>query len=205
MMILLHVLFTVTGAFGASLGAELSGLTWASKRLHLLVAVDAIALILFCKLLKKDEALLGDYMAIPVVAVCAAAKVGCVIFRCCYGLVLYVNAQGVEVRFPSQIVELGLWITLILILFLMTKKGNVKGVLWPIMMIWFGFLRFAADFMRGFSIERNFKIMGMQAGQFWSLLVMLMGVAYLYYLLRKSRGRNPSVKEMIRQLLGMKA
>lgn len=205
MMIVLYVLFTVTGTLGGSFGAVLSGLSWVGKRLHMLVAVDAITLTLLCKLFKKDESLLGDYLAIPVVAVCAAAKVGCLIFGCCYGIELYVNSQGIPVRFPSPAVELTVWVLLAVWLFFVSKKGRAKGLLWPIAMIWVGVLRFLVDFMRGSLLERTLRILGLPAGQLWSLVLLLMGVAYLFRALRKSLHRNPSFKEMLRGMVGWNA
>lgn len=204
MMIALHILFTATGAFGASFGAVLSGLTWVGKRLHMLIAVDAITLTLLCKLLKKDESHLGDYLAIPVVMVCAAAKVGCTIIGCCHGIVLYENAQGVQVRFPSQIVELSAWILLAIGLFFIEKRGEAKDLLWPLAMIWSGVLRVMVDFMRGSLIERTLKIMGLPAGQFWSLFLTLLGVIYLLRALRKRLSKNPSPKEILYSLFGLK-
>lgn len=204
MMIVLHILFTITGAFGASLGAVLSGMTWAGKRLHMLMAIDTITLTLFCFLLKQDAKRLGDYLAIPVVTVCAAAKVGCVISGCCYGVVLFVNENGTELRFPSAAVELSCWILLSLGLFFIAQKGYAKGFLWPIALIWFGVIRFFVDFMRGGFLERHLKILGLPISAFWSLIVMLMGIVYLICSFRRYRGHMPNMKDIFRLIFGLK-
>lgn len=204
MMVILHVLFTITGAFGASLGAVLSGMSWAGKRLHMLMAVDSITLTFLCKLLKEDENHMGDYLAIPVVAVCAAAKVGCVLCDCCYGIIMFVNSEGVAVRFPSASFELGMWILLVFWLLAVERKGTVKGFLWPIALIWFGILRFLVDFMRGSSIERQLTLMGIPIGGFWSLVVLVMGVTYLICFFRRKYERNPSLMEMLRISIAQK-
>jgi prolipoprotein diacylglyceryltransferase len=169
----------------------------------MLVLVDALTAIAFSALFKKDEHHLGDYLSVPVIAVCAAAKVGCVIIGCCYGVVLYVNEQGAEVRFPSAAVELAVWILLDIWLYTRERKGNIKGFLYPVAMIGAGFARFALDFMRGSLKERELKILGIPLGAFWSLVLLLLGIVYLNRLFKKKKNRRPTIKESLKIVIGV--
>lgn len=195
------LVFTITGTFGASLGAVLSGLSWSGKRLHGMVFFDAIAVLLFCFVSKKKNGHIGDYISIPVISACAAAKVGCVLEGCCYGTVLFVNGQGESVRFPSQAIELLTWITLIAVLFYIEKKKRSKDLMLPISMVWFGILRYFVDFFRGSAIEKKPILLHTPAGRLYSVCTLLLGLMLLFFALRKKLGRTPKVKEYLKSLV----
>lgn len=198
-----YLLFTITGAFGASLGAFLSGMTWSGKRLHLLMAVDAVFITLFSKLIKCDELQFADFVSIPIVSVCFAAKVGCTIFGCCRGILLTVDAQGVPVYFPSQAFELVIWVLLLIWLLYLERKGTARGLLWPVAMVWFGIFRFLVDFLRYVPDGTHYLIAGIPAGQFWSLFELLLGILYFVRYYATLRRSKPTIVDFIKSLCGI--
>lgn len=203
LLIGIHILFTITGTFGASLGAFLSGLMWSGKRLHLLMVVDTITLLIFCRIFKKDDKIIGDYLSIPVIAVCVASKIGCLSSGCCKGIVLFTNDMGNLVRFPSPAFELAGWVSLMIYLYIIEKKGRANGMLWPIALIWFGVFRCLVDFLRESYASSARVFLNLPGGQAFSLLALLCGVTYLFSTLKKINGKTPNSKEFIYAMVGL--
>ena len=201
----LHIVVTILTTLGANFGSFIGGMSLLGLRLYGILLLDTFALFVLARVFKIEIGMLGDYLGPGIIAVCCIVKVPCIIDGCCYGKELFVNSSGVAVRFPSQIVEFSIWALLTIWLIWIERKGNHKNYIWAITSIWFGIIRFLVDFMRGNAVEMRLEILGMPAGRFWSLVVAILGCVLLFLLFRKYQKRSPSIKEMLRLIIGMKA
>jgi len=202
-MYFLLFIFTLTGALGSNMGSMISGGALAGRRLYGLMIADTVALVVGCRILKKDLGKIGDYISVPILSSCCGGKLNCLLDGCCYGFVMYMDTAGEAVRFPSQIFELVLWSLLSLWLIILEMKEHANNTLWALAMIWFGLSRYIVDFLRGSPSEKAIFVIGMPGGQFWSLVLFLMGLAYLLYSLKRIYGRVPTVPEFIAAMLGL--
>jgi prolipoprotein diacylglyceryltransferase len=202
-MISLYAVVTALTILGANFGSAIGGFSWKGLRLYGILMVDTVALFAMSWLFRMEIGSLGDYLAAPVIGICSIVKIPCLCYGCCYGIELYKNAAGDMVRFPSQFVEFSIWLVLTVWLVLIQFKGNHKNLIWSIATAWFGFLRFLVDFFRGSALEMRLRIFGLPAGRFWSLVVLAMGIAFMFYSFRKYWGRNPKLIECLRILVGV--
>lgn len=108
----------------------------------------------------------------------ALLKVKCIQDGCCYGRVL--TADGV--RFPSQIVEMLHALLLCAVLLMMIRKGKNRGRVYAWYMILYGAGRFLLNLLR----ETAPFLWILSAGNFWSLVAMAVGCAWLYLLKKKT-------------------
>lgn len=202
-MLLIYVVVSVVGAIGACIGAVISNESMLSKRLYGLMLFDTALLFVLSPLLKVRLDDLGDFVMVPIMAVCFSSKIDCLVKGCCYGVTLWSSSQRGEVRFPSAIFEMLIWGIMTLLLLAIERSQMAKGALWPIGMIWFGIARFAVDFLRGSAWEKRIFVLGLTGGQFWSLVVLLIGAIYLYILLMHRFERKPRIKEWLYAVIGI--
>ena len=198
------IVVTIFTVLGANLGSFLGGMSFWGLRLYGILLVDSIILFGLARLFKMDVGKMGDYLSASIIAVCCIVKVPCMIDGCCYGKEIFVNATGDIVRFPSQVVEFSVWALLTIWLCLIDHKGEHKNLLWAIATIWFGFLRFLVDFMRGNPREMQLMILGLPGGRFWSLFVMIIGILFLLYSLHKYYQQKVILRDMLKVIVGLK-
>lgn len=195
--------FILSGMLGAVLVQFLMNGSLAGKRLYGLMLADTLLLLLGSRLFKKNICELGDYISVPTMAGCCFSKLDCLRDGCCYGLVLYQPEMQQPVRFPSAVVEMTLWAGIVIVLLVLENKQRMKGKLWPLAMIWFGFFRYVTDFLRGSPLEKEVFLLHMPGGQFWSLIVLLLGVALLYATMRYQLKRPVRIREFLRNIVGL--
>jgi prolipoprotein diacylglyceryltransferase len=136
-------------------------------------------------------------------AVCASAKLDCLLNDCCAGFCMYYEGST-PVLFPSAILEMIVWSIFVVLLLLIERKQFASGILWPISMIWFGAARFLFDYFRGSIWERKPFFLTMSAGQFWSLVALLIGAVFLFFTLRNKLERKPRLAELLKSIFGMR-
>ena len=106
--------------------------------------------------------------------------------------------RGTEpIYFPSAIMEMAIWFVFVVLLLLVERKKHSDGVLWPALMIWFGIARFLVDFLRGSEWERRPYCFSLPGGQFWSLVIIVVGIVFAVYTFLKLRKCNLMVKKEI--------
>ena len=108
-------------------------------------------------------------------------KINCWISGCCGGRYIY-N----EISFPSQLVESANGLLLAFVILGMSKKKPGRGDLYPWFMVLYGCTRFVLNLMRG---EANTFLLGMKAGNFWSLISIAWGILWLAGI-RKNRTKG---------------
>lgn len=202
-MLVIYLIVSTVGFVGARFGPSAVGIKDVGVKLYGLVLLDFLAIFPLSKMLRIGVAEFGDFISVPIMAVCASSKINCLINDCCRGMVICYNGS-VPVYFPSVIVEMMIWFILVALLILVERKKQITGSLWPILMVWFGSVRFLVDFLRGSEWETRPYIIGLSGGKFWSLVILIIGVVYLVFAFRKYWKRYPSVSEVTRILLGIK-
>lgn len=202
-MLLIYFVVSTVGAFGAAFGSLISNESILSQRLYGLMLCDTILVFALSPLIKMRMSDFGDFIAVPIMAVCFSAKINCVIFGCCYGFNLYQVENHQWVKFPSAILEMLIWAVMTILLLRIERAGTAKGILWPIGMIWFGTARFLVDYLRGSVWERRIFLLGMTGGRFWSLVVLMMGIIYLYVAMMHITGEKPKGKIFLKAITGV--
>lgn len=136
----------------------------------------------FIAMLLREKYLdLLDLCAPAVCVMLALMKVQCLIDGCCSGIVLLTTAEGVPVRFPSQMVELvNALLIFAALVYLATRKNN-RGKIYPLYMLIYGTSRFALNYFRAGITP---FMLGMSAGHFWSVCSILVGSAWLFAMSR---------------------
>ena len=204
-LLIIYISFSTVGAIGACIGSYMAGGSILSVRLYGLIIFDSITLLLMSIAMKIDIGTMGDFISVPIMVVCFSSKISCIIGGCCYGFIICETQSGDLIKFPSALFEMVLWAIITVWLLILERKGRSKNVMWATMVIWFGILRLFASFFRGNSKEFIQIVPGVAAGKLWSIVTLLIGLVYLYFLLRKTLGRSPKVSEYFKAILGMES
>lgn len=199
---LVLLIFFTMGVLGAMFGSFISYGFWLGIRLYGLIMFEVVSVYLVSWWKKAPPQQVGDYVAAPIASLSCGAKINCLVRDCCWGFVIYGAETENPVRFPSVWMEIAMWAGLAVALVIFEKKKTVTGLLFPVMVIWFGILRYVADFFRGAYSERQPFLLWIPAGRFWSLVLVAMGFVLLYFWLKKQLERRPTVKEMLRVCIG---
>ena len=201
-VLLVLVVFFAMGAAGAMFGSGISNRGFLGIRLYGLIMFEIMSVYLVSWWKKASPQQVGDYVAAPIASLCCGAKVNCLVLDCCYVFVLYEQEMQEPIRFPSVLLEMTMWAALAVALVIFEKKKTVDGLLFPIMVIWFGILRYIAHFFRGSAFDQDPFLFWIPAARFWSLVVAAMGLVLLYFWLKKQLARKPTVREILRVCIG---
>lgn len=201
-MLIIYLAFSTVGLIGARFGPIWARIEAAGVRLYGLVLFDFVLLLIMSPVIRVDVYRLGDFVAPPIMAVCASAKIHCMMNDCCKGIVMCYKGDE-PIHFPSVIVEMVIWFLFVALLLVVDRKKQKDGFMWPALMIWFGIIRFAVDFLRVSIWERKPYVFSLTAGQFWSLVSVVIGVGFMVFTFRKQLKRNPTFLEAIKVGLGI--
>lgn len=105
-------------------------------------------------------------------------KVDCLMSDCCIGKYL----PNLEVQFPSQIIEMITVFFIMLLLVEFDKKNKSTGSLYGAYLILYGSTRFVLNWFR-YGIKPF--LLGLPAGNFWSLVAIALGIVWLWVINKK--------------------
>ena len=153
--------------------------------LHMFVPIVPLALY-GAKILGLEIRRSQDIIATVAIFYQGAGHLSCVVFGCCHGYEcqfgVYNPILGIT-TFTVQILDCisCLAVFTVFLLYLKKKGYNAKGVLYPIMLISYGLLRFIWEFLRD-----NQKVLldVFSFDQIHSVIMMAVGAVYLYYIQR---------------------
>ena len=202
-LLVIYVIVSTVGAVGACVGAWASGEPIFSIRLYGLMLFDFLLLWPLSRLMKMTVWDLGDFISVPIMMVCSAAKISCWVRDCCRGIYISWLGTNTSVQFPSQIFEMVLWAAMAVLLIFKEKRNRFTGQLWPFAMIWFGVLRFVVDFLRLSKEPTQIYYMFMSGAKFWSLMTVLVGCGFMYVTLRRKLTRKPTIFELLKSCAGI--
>jgi len=186
--IIVAVLLVITGVIGSYLWFYLENGTFGGRSFYGAVFFAPILFLPASKILRMKYLDVMDLIAPAGCITLALVKVQCIKDRCCMGKVLFINADDIVVRFPSQIAEMIVFFVIAAILIWMLTKPRCRSMVFPWFLVLYGSTRFVLDFFR--DVQSPYAI-GLSAGSFWSLCAILLGVAWFAVLyLQKNFGEN---------------
>lgn len=174
-------ILTLCGVLGVKVLFFIENGTWKGLSFYGAVLLIPILFLIVARLIKLPYSQLLDNCAPAVCVMLAWMKVECVTTGCCKGRVLFENAAGEAVRFPSQITELVNALVIMVILMLIMRKPKHRGKIYPLFMVIYGGTRFIWNLFR----ETNPFIWILPAGNFWSLISIAVGLVWLLVLRKK--------------------
>lgn len=178
----LTLLLTVAGTLGTYLMYYLESGYIGGTSFYGAVFLVPVLFVPVAKLLRLPYGQALDLCATGECAMLAVMKVQCLLSDCCRGMVLYTDAAGANVRFPSQLAELVNALVLMVILLCLSRKEKNQGKLYPMYMLLYGLTRFVLNLFRE---GKTPFALGLPAGNFWSVWSVLIGAAVLILLNRK--------------------
>lgn len=179
--VLFSVLLTISGFVSVKLMFFIENGEWNGLSFFGAVIFVPLFLILVSYLIKERFVKLLNLSAPSICVMLALMKVQCLLTGCCKGRVLYENAAGEVVRFPSQIVELANALVIMAILMLFMRKAKYQGKIYPLFMIIYGGTRFLWNLFR----QTEPFIWIMPAGNLWALVSIAIGLVWLLILRKK--------------------
>ena len=195
-------LMTVVGTLGAKTASYLAYGRFSGTRLYGTVLAVALFGAVLAVLLCIPYRELYGFSSVGTWLSVAVMKVPCIIDGCCAGRVLFMDGSGNTVRFPSQILETVVAALFFLWFFRLSKTKYPHGALYPLLMVWYGIYRYAADWMRGHPLEQSPFVLWLPAGRFFSLLILALGLVSLYLVLKKQYGKRMSASIFTASLFG---
>lgn len=195
-------LMTVIGTLGAKTASWLAYGRFSGTRLYgTVLAVALFGAVLAIMLCIPYRELYG-FSSVGTWLSVAVMKVPCIIQGCCAGRVLWISETGTKMLFPSQIVETVLAALFFLWFFRLSTTKYPHGAMYPLLMVWYGIYRYAADWMRGHPLEQSPFVFWLPAGRFFSLIIFAIGLVSLYLVLKKVTGRKPTARIFMKSLFG---
>lgn len=186
------VILTVTGTLATYIWFLIENLWFGGRSFYGAVFLVPIAFIYVAKWLHIPHGDLMDFCAPAECVMLAIMKYQCLKDGCCGGRVLYTSAEGIEVIFPSQIVELGNALLVFLILMVLAWNKNNRGKIFAWYMIIYGASRFVLNFFRA---ETESYAFGLPAGNFWSVVAIVTGILWLRHIKRILRKKQVCSQE----------
>ena len=170
------LLLTIAGTLGTYIWFFVEDSTWGGRSYYGAVFLVPIAFLLVARWMRIPYGNLMDYCAPAECAMLAIMKYQCLIDGCCEGRILRVYADGTWLAFPSQIVELINALVIMVVLMVMGYGKKFRGKVYAWYLVIYGITRFILNWFR----SGNYPLLlGLPAGNLWSLLAIFIGVLWL--------------------------
>ena len=169
------VILTVTGTIGTYIWFFVEASWFGGRSYYGAVFLVPLAFVYLAKLMKIPYGELMDLCAPAECVMLAIMKYQCLVDGCCGGRLLYVLEEK-EIYFPSQIIELVNALILVVVLMLMTLGNKCRGKIYPWYLVIYGTTRF---FLNLFRADLSPLLLGLPAGNLWSLLSIFIGIMWL--------------------------
>lgn len=182
MTVVFAVLLTACGLASVKLMYFIESGGWGGQSFFGAVLFEPVFLLLLALVLREKWETLLDLSAPSICGMLMVMKAECLRSGCCVGRILFKTAEGVVVRFPSQIVELLTALALVVFLIRQMRKEKNRGKIYPMFMVSYGVVRFILNLFRA----TNPFVWILPAGNFWSLVSIIIGLLWLVMLKRKN-------------------
>lgn len=156
-----------------------NGLTFGGFSFFGAVMLIPLLIPLFGRLLRLDAKASLDSSAICIIAMLGTIRIGCYLNGCCGGRIF--TAGELVFSFPTQLMECLCDFLILNDLLKKEKEGDIKGFLYPRMLLYYGIARFFIEFLR--STEKDW--LGLSHAQWFSIAAVIIGLAFAYYLRQK--------------------
>ena len=190
-LLIASVVLAAAGVLGAYLMFLVESGSWGGRSFYGAVFLPPLIMWLAALALRLPVSRVMDLCAPAECVMLALLKVDCVIEGCCGGRVIgYSQMTGEAIVFPSQIAELVNALVLMVILILLIRGGKIKGLAYPAYLILYGVTRFFLNLLR----ETTPFILGLSAGNFWSLVSIVIGLI-AWFAVRKKQSSTETSSE----------
>lgn len=180
--IVISAVLVLTGVIGSEIWFFVENLSFGGRSFYGAVVFAPIVFIPVARLLRISYGDVMDFVAPAGCLTLAMVKLQCLKDHCCEGKILYIDENHMYVRFPSQIVELIVFLIISIALMLISANKKSRNRVFPWFLIIYGAARFGLDFMRDNAASYAF---GLSAGSFWSLCAFVIGIIVLMIMSRK--------------------
>ena len=141
-----------------------------------------IIFLLFAKIINIQFGTLMNLCAPAECVMLAIMKIKCNFDKCCAGRVIHTTTDGVDVVFPSQMVEMIVAVMIFIALIIIAYKKKNSVTLYPIYMIVYGATRFVLNYFRAEAVNNLLPI-----GNVWSLVAIAIGVMWIVVVYCKNK------------------
>ena len=124
-------LLTVFGTLGTYIWFFIENFWFGGRSYYGAVFFVPVVFLLVSTFLKIPYGYLMDFCAPAECIMLAIMKYQCLMDGCCNGRLLYIDHSGVEIYFPSQIVELIVAVILFGVLLFLSHKKERRGFIYP--------------------------------------------------------------------------
>lgn len=180
-LLLSALLLTCIGLLGAHLMSMIESGDWNGRSFFGAVFLAPLLMLPVSMILHIPYGTMLDLCAPAECIMLALLKVKCSIDGCCYGKIFRIGSNAF--RFPSQKVECITAIILMIVLIILIRTKRWRRTIYPWYLILYGIIRFILNLFR----ETTPWIGPLAAGNFWSLVAIVVGVIWMLTLLKKRK------------------
>ena len=174
----------LVGIFGSQIWYFVENGNFGGRSFYGVIFLAPIVFFAVSKIMQTPYGHTMDLVAPSGCLVLALVKIQCLRDGCCNGYVMYIDENRFYVRFPSQLVEMVVFLIISAILFCMARKVKFRGKIFPWFLVLYGGSRFFLDFLRDTTPSYLF---GLSAGSFWSMIAFGIGLIWLFALSGKEK------------------
>lgn len=164
------------GALGTYIMFFIESGRWGGTSFYGTVFIIPLSLFFFSFIAKEKYTKLLDFFVPELCLALGMAKVLCLLNVCCNGFILYREPDGTIVRFPSQIIEMSVALSLMILFLYFEHKGLFKDRFYPLFFVIYGSLRFVVNFFRD---DLSAFVWILPSGHFWSIVAIIIGLLWL--------------------------
>lgn len=171
----------LTGLFGSEMWYYVENLHFGGRSFYGAVFFSPLVFWPISKMLQLRYGDVMDFVAPAGCLTLALVKLQCFRDGCCEGKAIGIDENHIYILFPSQLVEMLVFLVISILLFTMSYKQRFRKQIFLWFLVLYGGSRFVLDFFRS---HTGSYALGLSAGSFWSLIAFLIGGGILLYLHR---------------------
>ena len=172
------LLLTASGVFGTYFWYFVENFEIAGRSFYGAVFIVPLFFFIVGKILRSPYGQILDLCAPAECVMLVLMKALCFIEGCCGGRVLWVNASGNEIVFPSQLAELLNAVLVFVLLMILAYRKKNQGMLYPWYLVIYGASRFILNFFRQEWVTTQHFV---PLGTVWSVLAFAIGISILFF------------------------
>lgn len=173
--LLCGAIFTAGGILGFKLMHFIENGNWDGRSFYGTVFMVPLTALVISLLLKLPFGDVTDLCPAAISACLALLKYKCYLDGCCMGKIIGENEIGQAVRFPSQLVEMGTALVLMILFLILARTRFMRGCQYGLFMLIYGIARFFLNMQR----ETEPFAFGLAAGAVWSILSVICGLIWI--------------------------